>query len=170
MNKYITSIHNFESVYDENSKILILGSHPSVKSKQEGFYYMNKTNRFWKILTHIYNYDFLNATKEEKISKLKELNIALYDVIYQCDIKLSSDSSIKNVVPTNIKTIISSSKIEKIILNGNKASTLFYKYFNDYVSASNLKIITLKSTSAANATYSLNDLITIWQENLSSNR
>lgn len=152
--------HNFKPIYNKDSRILILGSFPSVKSRENNFYYMNKYNRFWKILENFYNIPFTIYNNEEKTEVLLKLNIAIYDVIYSCDIEGSSDSSIKNVVPADIKTIIESSKIEKVYLNGNKAFELFKKYFKEYISIAKV----LPSTSPANARFKLEDLLEEWKE------
>lgn len=160
---YLTSVHPFPPVYDEASEILILGSHPSVKSIQEGFYYMNKTNRFWQIITQIYGYDFTSASINDKITYLKKYKIALYDVVYQCDIINSSDASIKNVIPVNLDKILKQTKITKIILNGKQASNYFNRYFQELIMTKEITILTLPSTSAANARYSLEKLLLTWR-------
>lgn len=164
--QYLTSIHPFNPVFDESSKILILGSHPSVKSIQEGFYYMNKTNRFWRILSQIYKYDFITISIKEKIKALKQFKIALYDVVYQCDIINSSDASIKNVVPVNLDKILTQTNITKIILNGKQATNYFNRYFQNVIKTKQMEIITLPSTSAANARFSLEQLLRVWYDAL----
>ena len=100
--------HAFESFYNIDSKILILGSFPSVKSRENGFYYMNKTNRFWSVLSNIYNEDFININIDKKKELLNKYHIALSDCIYECDIIGSSDSSITNIKLMDIDTIINS--------------------------------------------------------------
>ncbi len=147
--------HTIEPFYKENSKILILGSFPSVKSREAGFYYAHPQNRFWQVLSKIYN----TKIEDDIISKktfLTKHNIALYDVCASCEIKKSSDSSIKKVIPNDILKIINNSEIKRIYLNGKTAYNLYNKYLRD-----NLKIegIPLPSTSPANAKFSLNDLV-----------
>ena len=118
--------HKIQPVYDRNSRILILGSFPSVKSREGGFFYHHPQNRFWKVLSALAN-DTLPTTIEEKKKFLLSHGIAVYDVIASCDIVGSSDSSIANVVPSDIKTIIEKTGISKIYLNGNKAFELYEK-------------------------------------------
>ena len=125
--------HPIEPIYDKNSKILILGSFPSVKSREEGFFYGHPQNRFWKVIAEIFgnnlpNEKFKLSTIEEKKQFLLENNIAVWDVIKSCDIEGSSDSSIKNVVPNDLSIILEVADIEKIIVNGKKAEQLYKKY------------------------------------------
>ena len=94
--------HSFEPVYDKNSRILILGTLPSVASRENNFYYGHKQNRFWKLLAHLLD-EPLPETIDEKKHMLLKNHIAIWDVIQSCDIKGSSDSSIRNVEPTEIK-------------------------------------------------------------------
>ena len=155
---YTKSTTTFEPIYDKNSKILILGSHPSIVSKEKGFYYYNPQNRFWKILSKITETDFLNLSIKEKIEKLLELKIGLYDVTLSCDIVNSDDSSIKNVEVSDIDSIVKNSRITKIFLNGKTAYNLFLKHFPQYESLS----IYLHSTSPANAKYNFENLLNDW--------
>lgn len=154
------TFHIFSPIYTKKSKILILGSFPSVQSRKKLFYYMHPQNRFWKVLSIIYDFDFVHATIEEKINALYQYDIALYDVIESCTIKGSSDASIQNVVPAKLDEIIQHSSVQKIFLNGNKAYTLFCRYFPQYLSIAQK----LPSTSPANATFSLERLILEWKK------
>lgn len=143
---------------NNNSKVLILGSFPSVKTREVGFYYGHKQNRFYQLISLVYN-EVLPVSINDKQSLLDKHNIALYDVIYECDIIGSSDSSIKNVDPINIKEILSSyPNINTIILNGGLASKLFDKYLLKDV-PNCIKIFRCPSTSPANARMSVSDLI-----------
>ena len=143
---------------NKNSQVLILGSFPSVKTREIGFYYGHKQNRFYKVISGIYN-EVLSISNNDKKSLLDKHNIALYDVIYECDIIGSSDSSIKNVVPIKIKEILDTfPNIQTIVLNGGLASKLFDKYLLKDV-PSNIKIYRCPSTSPANAKMNTNDLI-----------
>ncbi len=154
--------HCFEPVYDENSRVLILGSFPSVKSRSQGFYYGHPQNRFWKVLPVIMGYDIdylKNADIRDKISFLIKNNIAVWDVIASCDIIGSSDSSIKNVIPADIECIIKQSKINTIVTNGKLAGTLYDKYFGEKIK---IKHMTLPSTSPANAAYNMEKLTERW--------
>ena len=148
-------IHNLEPIYDEESKVLILGSIPSVKSREEQFYYMHPSNRFWQVLEMVFDEKII-----DKKSFLKKHHIALWDVIKECDIKASSDSSIKNVKVNDINKILKVAKIDKIITTGSKANQLYQKYL---YSKTKIKNIALPSTSSANAKMSLDDLVKSYQ-------
>ena len=148
-------IHPLKPIYNDKSKVLILGSFPSVISRDNNFYYANPTNRFWKVLESLFNIK-LN-TNEEKTSILLKNNIALWDVIASCDIHMSSDSSIKDIVPNDITKIIKNSNIKYVFVNGKMAYKLYNKYLLNRV---NIEAIYLPSTSSANARYSLEKLIT----------
>ena len=143
-------IHPLKPVYDASSKVLILGSFPSVKSREEGFYYANKTNRFWKILEEIY---------DEKIEDREEFShkhhIALWDVIESCKIHGSSDSSITEVKVNDIFSLVKDTQIKVIFTTGQKASTIYDKYILDV----HVPHISLPSSSSANASMKLQDLI-----------
>lgn len=115
---FMKVIHNLKPIYDKNSKVLILGSMPSVISRQNQFYYANKTNRFWKIFEEIYNIKLENI--QSKTNFLLENKIALWDVIKSCDIKGSSDSSIKNIKINDIDFILKKCNIEYIFCTGKK--------------------------------------------------
>ena len=141
-----------------NSKILILGSFPSIKSRELGFYYSHKQNRFFSVLSVIFNEDVPLSIKDRK-DFLKRHLIALYDVIERCEITNSSDSSIKDVVPIDIKKILNDyPNIKKIGVTGKKASSLFEKYLKKYISE-DIEVYYLPSTSPANAKMSLEELV-----------
>lgn len=146
--------HTIEPFYNSNSKILILGSFPSVKSREIGFYYSHPQNRFWKIFEELFHESIISI--EDKKAFLKKHNIALFDVCASCNIKASSDSSIRDVTPNNLDIIISGSKIEAIFFDGKTAYNLYQKFFKDKY---NLPLIMLPSTSPANATYNLSKLV-----------
>lgn len=142
---------------NDDSNILILGSLPSVKSREEGFFYAHKRNRFFLTLSHLFNENEPLSIPERK-GFLKRHKIALYDVIYECDIHGSSDSSIKNAVPIDIETILKEHpNIKCIAINGGKAKQLFDKYLLNKISRGT-KVIYLPSTSPANAKTSQNEL------------
>ncbi|MFA6829980.1 MAG: DNA-deoxyinosine glycosylase [Bacilli bacterium] len=136
--------------YGKESRILILGSFPSIGSRKEGFYYAYPTNRFFKILASLFLENEPVGTEKRK-EFLKRHHIALFDVIWECDIQASSDSSIKNVVVNDFSEIISQSQIRAVFTTGTKSTQLYRKY----VSSDN---IYLPSPSAANATTSLESL------------
>lgn len=139
-------IHNLKPVYNENSKVLILGSLPSLKSREIGFYYSHPQNRFWKTLERVYGEKIGTSINERKEFVLKH-NIALFDVIKSCDINSSSDSSIKNIVPNNISTILKETKIEVIFTTGKKAYDLYNKHI---FPKTKIEAVYLPSTSPAN--------------------
>lgn len=156
--------HELEPIYDENSKILILGSIPSVKSRELKFYYAHKTNRFWQILESLYQTKLI--TNEDKKNFLIQNNIALWDVIKECDIEASADSKIKKVKCNNLNSIINKSQIKQIYVTGKVA----LKYYNEYLlKETKIKAIYLPSPSAANASLKLNDLIKAYQVIKNSN-
>ena len=136
----------FEAIFDKNSKILILGSFPSVKSREVGFYYANKQNRFWKMLGQIFGEE-VGETIETKKEYLLKHNIALWDIVKSSDIEGSLDKNLKNVEVVDLNEVLTKAKIEKIICNGKKAYNLFTKSYP------NLKAIYLTSTSSANGWY-----------------
>lgn len=152
--------HDFEPVFDENSKVLILGTFPSVKSRENQFYYGHPQNRFWKVIAGLTESE-VPQTIEEKKKLLLKHGIAIWDVIESCDIIGSSDSSIKNVVPADIERVVANSKIQNIYANGGTAKKLYEKYSQKKTGR---EIIGLPSTSPANAAYSLERLLECWQE------
>lgn len=138
--------HEFGPFYKKNSKVLILGSMPSRKSLEEGFYYAHPQNRFWKVLSFIYNED-IPQTIVDKKKFLERHYIALWDVIESCDIKGSSDSSIRNVVVNDINYILNNSNVSVIYTTGRVSYNLYNKYCKDNTE---IDAIYLPSTSPAN--------------------
>lgn len=155
-------IHEFDPVFNKDSKILILGTFPSVKSRVQGFYYGHPRNRFWKVLAAIYN-ENVPSTIEDKKAFLLRNTVAIWDVIQSCEIVGSSDSSIKNVVPNDLSKILENSNIEQIFTNGKKADELYYKYIYPYTK---LDTICLPSTSPANASWNFDKLVDVWGKEL----
>jgi hypoxanthine-DNA glycosylase len=156
--------HGFPPVFDKHSKVLILGSFPSVKSRQIDFYYGNKQNRFWKTLCGYFQAE-IPATTEEKRDFVLSRNVALWDMVISCEIKGSSDASIKNVEIANLDEILSIAPIEKIILNGTLAYDLFLKNYQRLT----IPYEKLPSTSPANPCFNediwrkaLNDVFGIY--------
>ena len=136
---------------NDDSEILILGSLPSVKSREDGFYYAHKRNRFFLTLSGVFREDEPLSIEERK-AFLKRHKIALYDVVYECDIHASSDASITNVKVIDIKDILTKyPNIKKIAINGGKAKQLFDKYLLKQVDTAYIKIYYLPSSSPANA-------------------
>ena len=150
--------HPFPPLYDENSKVLILGSFPSVKSREEMFFYGHPQNRFWKVLAAVCNTD-TPVTVEEKKKLLHENHIALWDVISSCDITGSSDSSIKNVKANDLTVILESADIKQIFVNGKTAEKYYNKYIRDTIGR---EAVCLPSTSPANAGWKLERLVEAW--------
>ena len=150
--------HPFPPLYDENSKVLILGSFPSVKSREEMFFYGHPQNRFWKVIATVCNTD-TPVTVEEKKKLLYENHIALWDVIASCDITGSSDSSIKNVVANDLTVILESADIKQIFVNGKTAEKYYNKYIRDTIGR---EALCLPSTSPANAGWNLERLVEAW--------
>ena len=150
--------HPFEAIYDRNSKVLILGSFPSVKSREQNFFYGHPQNRFWKVIAAIFKEDVPKTIQEKKKLLIKN-NIALWDVIASCEIKGSSDSSITNAVPNDLSAIFNTAKIEKVFCNGNKSFELYQKHI---FPINEIKAEKLPSTSPANASYNLEKLIKEW--------
>ena len=154
-----TVIHPIPPVFDDESRILILGSFPSVRSREEMFFYGHPQNRFWKTLAAVFE-DEIPLTVEEKRTFLHRHRIALWDVIKSCEIAGSSDSSIKNVVPNDISRILSSCQIERIYTNGRMADLYYRKFVYPIIKR---ETICLPSTSPANARMTLKELIQSWR-------
>lgn len=157
--EYEHIVHSFEPVYDKDSEILILGTLPSVKSRENNFYYGHKQNRFWKVLATLLK-EPVPDTIEEKKTMLLAHRIALWDVIQSCDIKGSSDSSIKNVQPTDIGMILEKTNVTQIYANGNKAGQLYKRY---QFPVTGIEATMLPSTSPANAAWSFDRLCEAWR-------
>lgn len=150
--------HNIDPVYDSNSKILILGSFPSVKSREQQFFYGHKQNRFWRVMAQV-----LDCAVPEDITQKRDMllthHVALWDVIASCEITGSSDASIRDVRPNDLSQILSQADIRAIYANGSKAYQLCQKYIYP---VNGRKAQLLPSTSPANAGYSLERLVEAW--------
>ena len=147
----------FAPVFDENSEMLILGSFPSVKSRETDFYYGHKQNRFWKTVCGVFGEE-VPLDKEGKIQFLKRRKIALWDMVTQCDIIGSSDASVKNAVVADLSVILNRANIKKILLNGTLSYNLFCKYYEDI----SIPYFKMTSTSPANPRFSKQE----WEEQL----
>lgn len=150
--------HGFDPVFDKNSKILILGSFPSVKSRETSFYYGHPQNRFWAVLSAVYC-ETVGTTIEEKYAFLLRNRIALWDVIASCTIIGSSDSSIQNVIVNDLRVILIESDIQKIFVNGKTAAKLYDQGIKPLIQRDAL---VLPSTSPANAAFTRDKLIEAW--------
>ncbi len=151
--------HPIPPLYNINSKILILGSFPSVKSREAEFFYGHPQNRFWKVLSGVFETDTPN-TIEQKRKFLLSHGVAVWDVIASCEITGSADSSIKNVKANNLTDILGGSDIKRIYTNGRTSHKLFDKYIKNMIK---IEAVYLPSTSPANAQYSLEKLIDEWR-------
>ena len=139
-------VHPLKPVYNSESKVLILGSFPSIKSRESNFYYAHPRNKFWITLEKVFQ-EKIGETNKDKEMFLLNHKIALFDVVYSCDISSSSDSSIKNVIPNDIKKIVIDSDIKTIFTTGTKAYDLYNKYLAKEVGINAIK---LPSPSPAN--------------------
>jgi hypoxanthine-DNA glycosylase len=155
----IHCVHPFEPIFNEKSVILILGSFPSIASREQKFYYAHPQNRFWKIIAHLTQTDPIPRDIEGKKSMLLAHKIALWDVIQSCDIEGSSDNNINHVVPVDLLPVLKNFNPKHIFTNGNKAHKLYEQYFSNVPIA----VSKLPSTSAANAIYGFEKLIHRWE-------
>lgn len=168
--------HGFEPVFDQHSRVLVLGSFPSVLSRANAFYYGNPQNRFWRVMAACLGVSVppnegnllargelatLDASVAAKRAMLLNGGVALWDVIESCDIKGSSDASIKNVVPAHIERIVDATPIEIVVCNGGTAGRLYKRYLQE---RTGLPAIVLPSTSPANAAWRLERLVERWSE------
>ena len=152
--------HPFPPLFNEHSKVLILGSFPSVKSREQLFFYGHPQNRFWKVLSAVFESE-TPKTIDEKKAFLLENNVALWDVIASCEISGSADSTIRNVTPNDLTPILSAANIKKIFVNGKTAE----KYYNRYILPKTaFPAVCLPSTSPANAAYTLPRLVEVWKQ------
>lgn len=150
--------HPIEPVYDSQSRILILGSFPSVKSREAMFFYGHPQNRFWKVTAAVFGCR-VPQTIEEKRSFLLTNGIAVWDVIASCEIEGSSDSSIRNVTPNDLSQILNAAPVEQIFVNGKTALKYYEKYLRPVTGR---EAVCLPSTSPANAAWNLEKLIQAW--------
>ncbi|MDD7362566.1 MAG: DNA-deoxyinosine glycosylase [Peptoniphilus sp.] len=156
--EYETIVHPLKPLYDEKSKVLILGSFPSVKTREYGFFYGHPQNRFWPMMEKLFD-ETLSRDIGERREFLLRHRLAVFDSIFQCDIVGSSDASIKNVVPSNLSEIVEKADIRRVFCNGATS----YKYYKKYhEKALGLAGVKLPSTSPANARYRLDDLMEEW--------
>ena len=158
----MSQTHSFKPIFDKNSKILILGSFPSVISRKFGFYYTNPQNRFWRVLAGVLN-TAVPESKDEKIKFLLSHHIAIYDAAISCEIEGSSDAKMSKIVPVNLKPILKTANITQVYANGGKAYEICKKYLEDgIIKATKNEVIKLPSTSPANAKFSFERLTNEW--------
>ena len=151
--------HPIPPLFNENSRILILGSFPSVKSREVEFFYGHPQNRFWKVLAGVFE-TTVPLSVEDKRGFLLSHNIAVWDVIESCEITGSADSSIKNVKANDLSAILNKCNIQQIFVNGRTSQKLYRNHIEEIVGR---KAVYMPSTSPANAQYSLEDLINKWK-------
>ena len=154
---YIT--HPFGPLYSGESRVLILGSFPSVKSREQQFFYGHPQNRFWRVLAALYG-ESVPQTVNEKKALILSHRLALWDSIASCEITGSSDASIRNAVPTDLSTILANSNVTRIFCNGAQSYKIYCKY---QLPRTGIEAVKLPSTSPANAAYSLDKLIEAWR-------
>lgn len=155
-------VHPVEALFNENSKILILGTFPSVKSREAKFFYGHPQNRFWRVMARLCDAD-IPQTVEDKKKLILDNHFALWDVIHSCDVEGSADSSIKNVVPNDISVILKNSNVSRIFVNGKKAESLYKKYLEK---ETGITAVCLPSTSPANASWSEDRLTEYWRSHI----
>lgn len=152
-------VHSIAPVFCSSSRVLILGSFPSFKSREQGFFYGHAQNRFWRVLAAVTGEEIPGSVEEKKALLLRN-GIALWDVVASCEVSGSADSSIKNVVPNDIGLILGESKIERIFTNGKTADSLYRRYIQPVTGR---EAVCLPSTSPANAVKSLDELVEAWK-------
>ena len=151
--------HPIPPFYNKNSKLLILGSFPSVKSREQMFFYGHPQNRFWKVVAAVFDQEVPQSIEQKK-EFLKRNSIAVWDVIGACEIEGSADSTIKDVTPNDLSQILNVADIKRIFVNGKTAE----KYYNKYTKAVvGCEAVCLPSTSPANAAWTLEKLIDAWK-------
>lgn len=155
-------IHPVQPIFNEASKTLILGTFPSVKSREMCFFYSHPQNRFWRVMAKICDCDLPESVDDKKQLILSN-SFALWDVIHSCEIEGSADSSIKNVVANDISVVLNNSQVDRIFVNGKKAESLYKKYIEKDVG---IKAVYLPSTSPANASWSEDRLAEYWKSHI----
>lgn len=153
-------IHPIPPLFDSNSEILILGSFPSVKSREECFFYGHPQNRFWKVVARVLNEE-TPVTIQEKTDMMLRHRIAVWDVIHSCEVEGSADSTIRNVEANDLSIILSDADIKRIYVNGRKAEAMYKKYTEKQTG---IKAIVLPSTSPANAAWNEDRLFEEWKQ------
>lgn len=161
MGEFVT--HLFEPAFDQNSRVLILGTIPSPKSRENGYYYSHPQNRFWKVMAALFE-ESVPVTPEEKEAMIKRHHIALWDVLQSCEIRGAEDSSIRKETPNDINDILNSAEIQAVFTTGKKADALYRKYC---FPVTGVEAVCLPSTSPANCAVKLDELIEAYQVILS---
>lgn len=152
-------VHEIDAVFDENSRVLVLGTFPSPKSRESGFFYGNPQNRFWKVLAELFD-EPIADTVERKRCQLLRHHIALWDVLASCSIEGASDASIADARPNDLRRILDAAPIEAVFCNGSKAAELYGRFC---LEQTGMPCVKLPSTSPANASFSLGRLVGEWK-------
>ena len=152
-------LHPIKPLFNMDSKVLILGSFPYLKSREQMFFYGHPQNRFWRVLAEVFSCE-VPQTIEEKREFILSHNIALWDVIASCEIEGSADSSIRNVVPNDLTQILQFADIKQIFVNGKTAEKFYNKYIKEAIGK---EAVCLPSTSPANAAWSIEKLVSAWK-------
>ena len=152
-------VHPIPPLFDESSQTLILGSFPSVKSREAEFFYGHPQNRFWTVVAKLYGCE-KPVTVEEKKKLVLENKLAMWDVIQSCEIQGSADSTISNVTANDLSIILNNSKVDRIFVNGKTAEKYYKKYTYP---KTGIKAVCLPSTSPANAAWSIDRLVEAWK-------
>lgn len=153
-------IHPIPPLYDQNCQILILGSFPSVKSREAMFFYGHPQNRYWRLIAKLFDEAVPNSVDEKKRLVLRH-HIAMWDTIHSCTIIGSSDSSIRDVMPNDLSVILDHSKVDRIYCNGAASYRLYMKHI---FPVNGIEAVKLPSTSPANAAFSLERLAEEWRQ------
>ena len=154
------AVHPFDPVWDAGCRVLVLGTFPSVRSREVGFYYGHPRNRFWPMLARIFGGPVPADTQGRRDFALR-CGVALWDVLAACDIAGSSDASIRRPVPNDVAALALKSGVRLVACNGRRAYELYRRYID-----CPLPVRALPSTSAANAAWSLDALCGAWREAL----
>ena len=163
--EYRHIVHPFGPLYDENAATLILGSLPSPKSREQQFFYGHPQNRYWPLIAALFEEETPQTIEEKKAFVLRH-HLAMWDTIYSCDIQGASDASIRNVVPTDLKTIVAHSRVTRVFCNGKTSWNYYHKYQEKELG---IKAIALPSTSPANAAWTMPRLKEAWKVILPEN-
>ena len=159
MVKHMTAIqHPFGPLFGKKSRVLILGSFPSVKSREQNFFYGHPQNRFWKVVAAVFEKPVPQTIEEKKLLIL-DSGLALWDSIASCEITGSSDSSIRGARSNDISIILDNSRVDRIFCNGRKSYELFCRYI---APDTGREAVCLPSTSPANAQWSMDRLTKAW--------
>lgn len=153
-------VHPIPPLFSDRSQILILGSFPSVMSRQDAFFYAHPQNRFWRTVAAVFAAP-VPVTLEQKKELILKNRLALWDVIASCEITGSSDSSITNVTPTDLSVIFAAAPIRRVFVNGQTAARVYRRY---QLPRTGMEAVCLPSTSPANAAWSQERLVEKWMQ------